>query len=208
VAFIGSKEISALGMGIVTMKLFKDIPQEIIDLKQFFKHSLACGVLSRLLAAHMNVQNTEQLFVAGLLHDVGRVILFKYFPQLSKASLFEALDSGDLLYNTESNYFGCRHTHIGKDLFHQWKLPYSLENSTYYHHQPSRAPDSTQPAIVHLADFCAHCYGLGASGETRVPSLDKAAVEDLPFAPGMLKNVMTQGLRQLNYFETVLQDEG
>lgn len=208
VALIGSKEISSLGMGVVTMRLFKDIPQELIDLTSFFKHCLACGVLSRLLAAHLNVQHTEQLFVAGLLHDIGRVIIFKYFPHQSKASLFEALDSGDLLYNTESKYLGCRHTHIGKDLFHQWKLPYSLENSTYYHHKPSRAADPTQPAIVHLADFCVHCYGLGASGEAIVPPLDRAAVEDLHIAPGIFKNVMTQALRQLNYLETVLQNEG
>lgn len=208
VALIGSKEISALGMGITTMKLFKDIPQEIVDLKQFFKHSLACGVLSRILAAYMNVQHTEQLFVAGLLHDIGRVIIFKYFAHQSKASLFEALNSGDLLYNTESRHLGCRHTHIGKDLFHKWKLPYSLENSTYYHHRPSAAPDPTQPSIVHLADICAHGYGLGASGETYVPSLDQAAVEDLRLAPGVLKNVMNQALRQLNFLETVLQDEG
>lgn len=206
VALIGSKEISSLGMGITTMKLFKDIPKEIIDLKSFFKHSLACGVIARILAAQLNVQHTEQLFVAGLLHDIGRVVLFSYFPEHSKSCLYDAALSRDMLYNVESKHLGCRHTHIGKDLFNKWKLPYGLESSTYYHHRPSGAPDPTQPAIVHLADICAHSLGLGTSGESYVPPLDIAPVDALPFKTGMLKNVLHQALRQLNFLETVFAD--
>jgi len=55
VTLIGSKEITGLALGISTMNIFKDIPKEIIDMHSFLKHSLACGIISRILAAHKNL---------------------------------------------------------------------------------------------------------------------------------------------------------
>ncbi len=207
VALIGSKEISALGLGISTMKLFKDIPHDVMNMHDFFKHSLACGILSRILAAHLNVQHTEQLFVSGLLHDIGRVIIYKYFPDQAKSLLTETRSSSNLLFNMESEFLGCRHTHIGRDLFRKWKLPYSLENCTYYHHTPSRSKDPLKAVVVHLADICAHALGLGTSGERFVPPLDAAACNALNIVPSTIKNVIKQGLHQLSFLESVFQEQ-
>ncbi len=65
VTIIGSKEISALAVGVTTMELFKDIPKAVFDMQAFTHHSLACGVLARILAAGGNIRNTEQLFISG-----------------------------------------------------------------------------------------------------------------------------------------------
>ena len=206
VTIIGSKEISALGMGISTMKLFREIPRTLVDVQAFFKHSLACGILARVLAAQFNVQHTEQLFVAGLLHDIGRVIIFKYFPKQAHSLLVEAQASGALLHDLEPKYLGCRHTHVGRDLFNKWKLPYSLENITYYHHAPSRAPDPLRAGIVHLADVCAHGLELGASGELLVPPLDEKVCTLLNVTPGRLKAALQQGMHQLTALETIFEE--
>jgi HD-like signal output (HDOD) protein len=206
VALIGSKEISALGLGISTMELFNEIPKDLVDVKAFFKHCLACGTLSRIIAVHFNVQHTEQLFVSGLLHDIGRVIIFKYFPRHAQSLIHEAYASGDMLYNLEPGHLGCRHTHIGRDLLNKWKLPYSLENITYYHHMPSRAADPQRAGVVHLADICVHGLGLGTSGEPLIPPLDEKACEALKATPGILKSALRQGLHQLNVLETIFEE--
>ena len=206
VALIGSKEISSLGLGISTMRLFKEIPHNLIDVGAFFKHSLACGILSRILAAHLNFNKTEQLFVAGLLHDIGRVILFKYFPEQCHSMMIDARSSGRLLFEMEHDYLRCRHTQIGRDLFKKWKLPYSLENCTNFHHTPSKAQEPQQATVVHLADICAHGLELGVSGESYVPVLDKAACDALHLTPGTLKSAIQQALHQLEYLETVFQE--
>ncbi len=190
-----------------TKELFKDIPQDVMNMNDFFKHSLACGILSRILAAHLNVQHTEQLFVSGLLHDIGRVIIYKYFPDQAKSLLTETRSSSNLLFNMESEFLGCRHTHIGRDLFRKWKLPYSLENCTYYHHTPSRSKDPLKAVVVHLADICAHALGLGTSGERFVPPLDAAACNALNIVPSTIKNVIKQGLHQLSFLESVFQEQ-
>ena len=81
VTLIGTREISSLALGISILSLFKNIPKNIFDMYSFLKHSLACGILSRVLAAHLNSSQTEQLFVSGLLHDLGRLILYIHFPE-------------------------------------------------------------------------------------------------------------------------------
>ncbi len=206
VALIGSKEISSLALGISTMRLFDEIPREIIDVSAFFKHSLACGILSRILAAHLNISQTEQLFVSGLLHDIGRVIVFKYFPTAATAMLAHARSSGQRLYDIELETLRCRHTQLGRDLFRKWKLPYSLENCIHYHHTPSKAREVSRTAVVHLADICVHGLGLGASGEQVVPPLDETAIETLRLGPGSLKTVIAQTLHQLEYLESAFQE--
>jgi HD-like signal output (HDOD) protein len=206
VALIGSKEISSLALGISTMRIFDEIPKEIIDVRAFFRHSLSCGILSRILAAHLNISKTEQLFVSGLLHDIGRVILFRYFPKVTAAMLADARSSGKRLYDAEFESLRCRHTHVGRDLLRKWKLPASLEHGIYFHHTPSKAPEVSRAAVVHLADICVHALGLGASGEHMIPPLDQAAIQTLRIAPGSLKATISQTLHQLEYLESAFQE--
>jgi HD-like signal output (HDOD) protein len=158
------------------------------------------------LAAHLNISKTEQLFVSGLLHDIGRVILFRYFPKVTAAMLADARSSGKRLYDAEFESLRCRHTHVGRDLLRKWKLPASLEHGIYFHHTPSKAPEVNRAAVVHLADICVHALGLGASGEHVVPPLDQAAIQTLRIGPGSLKSTITQTLHQLEYLESAFQE--
>ncbi len=81
VTIIGTKQISSVALGICVMQAFKDIPKEFLDTKAFLRHSLACGLVARVLGAFKNMADTEQLFVSGLLHDIGKLIAFKYYPE-------------------------------------------------------------------------------------------------------------------------------
>jgi len=66
ITLIGSKEITGLALGISVMQVFKDIPQKLIDMNSFLKHSLACGLVARILSSQRNMSQTEQMFVAGV----------------------------------------------------------------------------------------------------------------------------------------------
>ena len=72
VTLIGSKEITGLALGLSTMQVFKNVPEDIMDMKSFLRHSLLCGLISRVIASQKNMPQTEQMFVSGLLHDIGR----------------------------------------------------------------------------------------------------------------------------------------
>jgi HD-like signal output (HDOD) protein len=139
VTLIGTSEIYGLALYISVMSNFNKIPKEIINMYDFLKHSIACSIIARTLAAHKNLTQTEQLFASGLLHDLGRVLLYIYFPQDSLNILSYSRESDQLLYEVENEYFDCNHADFAKHLMQQWKLPLTLVNNVFYHHNPSAA---------------------------------------------------------------------
>ena len=201
VALIGSKEITHLALGVSIMDLFRDIPKELLDMYSFIKHSLACGTISRILASQKNIVNTEHFFVSGLLHDIGRLILFKYFPDKMKEVLNIVRESGDSLNSIEKNLLGCRHTDIAKYLLKKWKLPFSLENNIVFHHTPTFAHYPDNATIVHLADIIVNGLGLGSSGDVFVPYLDEKAWKLINISPGIFESVEKQAIHQLSTLE-------
>jgi len=206
VTLIGTKEIFGLALGISVISIFKKIPKEIINMYSFLRHSIACGIIARILAAHKNLQHTEQLFVSGLLHDLGRVMLYIYFPEDSLRIMSNCLRSEKLLYEEEDEYLGCNHTHIVQYLMQHWKLPLVLENIVFNHHRPSEAQNPVPATILHLADIMVNALGLGSSGERFVPPLDNEAWDKLAISTGCFDMVMKQSIHQFDSLESILHE--
>ncbi|MDA8139127.1 MAG: HDOD domain-containing protein [Desulfobacteraceae bacterium] len=205
VMLIGPREVSNMALGITIMEIFQDIPKEVMDVASFMEHNLACGVVARILAAHANIQqHTEQLFISGMLHDIGRLILCKYFPELAKLAFMEAQRSTIPLLKAEQNVLGCTHVHLGKRLLNKWKLPLALENNVYYHHHPSSAPNPAMAAVLQLADMVVHGLGIGNSAEQIVPSFDVKAWERVSLPASAFGSLINQAEHQLESFRDVL----
>jgi HD-like signal output (HDOD) protein len=206
VTLIGTKEIYGLALGISVISIFKLIPKEIINMYDFLRHSIGCGIIARILAAHKNLPQTEQLFVSGLLHDLGRVLLYIYFPEDSLNIFNSCRKSDRLLYQEETEYLGCDHTHIVKHLMQHWKLPLALESNVSYHHQPSQAQNPVPATILHLADIMVNGLGMGTSGERFVPPLDHKAWEDLDLSISCFEIAVKQAVHQFYSLEAIMQD--
>ncbi len=204
VSLIGTQEISVLALGISVLSVFKNIPKETIDMHSFIRHSLICGLLSRVFAAHKNVPQTEQLFVSGLLHDLGRLILYNYFPDESRYVLVRSRNRNTLLYEEEKDYLGCDHAQLGVQLMKQWKLPPILENNILHHHKPSKAQQLVPATIVHLADIIANSLGIGSSGEKLIPPLDYNAWENLELSPSSFETIIGQATHQFHALDQIL----
>jgi HD-like signal output (HDOD) protein len=205
VTLIGTREISGLALGISMISLFNNIPKEILSMYSFLRHSLACGIISRILAAHKNIPQTEQLFVSGLLHDLGRLILYSYFPKESLNILSRARSSDTLLYLQENDHLGCNHTHVVKHLLQQWKLPMVLENNVFFHHSPREAQQPVPATLVHLADIITNGLGIGTSGERFVPPLDHDAWDSLELSPTCFDVVVKQATHQFFALDSMLE---
>ncbi|MDA8123757.1 MAG: HDOD domain-containing protein [Deltaproteobacteria bacterium] len=198
VSIVGTNQLSVLAFGIDIVGQFKRISSRDIDMESFWRHSIACGVIARLLASTRNIQNTERLFVAGILHDIGRLIIYHYTPRYATDILEMAGESGKLLRDGEEEYLGGDHSRIGALLLQIWKLPQSLENAVRHHHNPSDSQSILEPAIVHVADIAALALGTGSSGDTHVPPLDPAAWKQLGLSVNGLEPIATQAERQMN----------
>jgi putative nucleotidyltransferase with HDIG domain len=205
VTLIGTREISGLALGICVLQTFKDISGDIIDMRSFTRHSIACGTVARILAALKNYQETEQMFVSGLLHDIGKLIVYKYFSTDAESIFNLAADNGKSVYESEKSILGISHTHIGKFLLRKWKLPRDLENNIVYHHSPSHAPDPAKASILQMADLIANALGIGSSGEQIIPAFDVKAWDAIGISNATVKTVMRQAEHQMAPLETILR---
>ena len=206
ITLIGRREISALALGLSIFSAFDKIPPKLLDMYAFLKHSVACGIISRMLASHKGVSQTEQFFVSGLLHDIGRLIVFCNFPDDGRQILHISQTTNKHLYEIERNYFGCDHSFIARQLIQQWKLPLSLENNIFYHHNPSEALRPVPATLVHLADIITNGLGVGTSGERFVPPLDTEAWDSLNLSPSCFDIVVKQAIHQFFALESTLEN--
>ena len=123
----------------------------------FWQHNLACATASRIIARKCGLRNDEQLFVAGLLHDIGKLVMYLTQPELSRQVLELAEQPDAELGSLERIAFGFDHTELGAELLQQWQLPRSLVMPTRWHHVPEKAEDfRTEAAVVHLANAIAN----------------------------------------------------
>ncbi|WP_419786077.1 HDOD domain-containing protein [Pseudodesulfovibrio sp.] len=189
VALIGHHELSTLALGISAINYFRDIPPELVDMRSFWRHSITCGVIARILTGHLSGLSPERFFTAGLLHDVGRLILFKKLPYACTEAMLYARESSIPLVEAEREVMGFCHTDISRPLLISWKFPESLSNMVNYHHDPMMFPNPLEPSIIHLADTLTNVVELAQGGMYAVPALDEAAWEQLGIAPNLLRGV-------------------
>ena len=204
VTVIGTKQLSTLALGMNIINVFNNIPAQLIDLKSFWEHSIACGISARIIAGFKNIQNTERLFVAGLLHDIGRLILYSSVPVESKNTILRARNTDSLLHRSETETLGFNHAEIGGLLLKKWKVPVSLENIVLYHHRPQQSKDPQEPAIVHVADIITNAIEMGSSGEKFVPPLDPDAWACMGVSPNILALTINQLDREIEEISRVL----
>lgn len=192
VTIIGSKQLSELALGTAVISTFRDLPVEVIDMKSFWTHNVACGIICRLLAGYRKNTNTESYFLAGLLHDMGRLLLYMYFPAISKATLYKSYFKREMLHLAERNLAGIDHPEIGGMLIKKWQLPPILENACRFHHDPMASPDRLVSSIVHIADTISVAMRYGYSGEYFVPALVPEAWDELDLPASVIPAVIQQ----------------
>ncbi|MDO8946757.1 MAG: HDOD domain-containing protein [Desulfocapsaceae bacterium] len=127
------------------------------DIDALWQHSLTCGLTAKIIATHTTGYSPSQLFIAGLIHDIGKLILLISFPNYysSVPEISEHLPLS--LSSEEEEKFGISHDKVGMRLLNRWLFPEQLCASTGYHHHPETAPINTEfSLIVQMADILSH----------------------------------------------------
>jgi len=129
------------------------------DIAEFWKHSLAVAVISRYLAEKTRLQSPEDFFTGGLLHDIGKIILFQYFQDLFKKVWISAKENKLSFYDAEKKEIPITHARIGGYLAKRWQLPESISDVIQYHHAFSKNANSLNLLMaVHVADIIANSF--------------------------------------------------
>jgi HD-like signal output (HDOD) protein len=198
VLLVGTEQVHDLALATMVVRLFDGIPGGLIDMPGFWRHGLATGVAARVLAGFRRESNVERLFVAGVLHDVGRLVLVRGQAAACRQALVRCRREGTPLTAIERETLGVDHTDVGGALAMAWHLPPALRDAVAFHHEPGQATDHPdEAAVVHLADVIVHAMELGDSGDPRVPPLDGGAWERVGLPSGALGAVLDEIDRQM-----------
>jgi len=173
---------------VLTSSVFDMIQKSMSGL---WEHSIGCAAAAGAVAEALGRDDAEEILVAGLLHDLGKVVLALNLPG-DLELIQEQTRSGRVFFHeAEAAVLNFHHGEIGQWLAEHWNLPDSLAEPMRLHHHPERAmicPEVT--AIVHIADSVIRGWGFGYAGDALVPPISPAAWKLLGLKPGDFKAIL------------------
>ncbi len=178
VVILGFRAVRSAALAISVFDYFNDEESDSIDMLDFWKHSIAVAGICKVMAKELGINQQEEAFIVGLLHDVGKLIEKRYFSEDFREVCTVAQEQHLSWYECEKALFQVHHATIGKAIFRAWNFPPSVVDAVQFHHQPSASVKVPQlTALVHLADVMSYQIGYGAPGAFPPEECDAAALK-------------------------------
>lgn len=173
VTVIGLRELRGLVLAASAVESFARLPNDVLNMVNFWRHSVYCGVVSQLIAQKCNVLHSERLFVAGLLHDVGKLVICNKLPKDAKEIATQVKKKKKFDFEIENKILGFNHAEVGGELLKEWQMPEALFTAVQYHHRPKDAMTAEiETCIVNIANSMTIKAEIGVDGENVVPPFD------------------------------------
>jgi HD-like signal output (HDOD) protein len=181
ILIVGYQDIKNIVIALSMIESFKNKTDKYLDQKEFWMHSLITGNASKRIAEDLGFRIGSEAFVSGLLHDLGILVVHKYFHTDFIEIVNKAVEEGNYL-QIETNQLGYNHQTIGKFLAEKWNLPLAHCNTIANHHQPHLAEESkVMASVVHLADYATQKLNIGKFYWDNGLQLDESVLEILKF---------------------------
>lgn len=187
IMLLGLNVVKGLLLGV---SVFEMMQKSMLGL---WEHSTSCAVAARAIAKKKGCKEPDEVSVAALLHDIGKVVLLLQFPQEYAEALRDAKEKGVLITDAELLHFAEPHAMVGKYLFEKWHFPPNLVEIVACHHRPQLATlVPLETSIVHFSDILVRARGLGFAGDDLAPPLDVAAFEMLRLSDADLQEILSE----------------
>ncbi|MBX3118772.1 MAG: HDOD domain-containing protein [Fimbriimonadaceae bacterium] len=203
------RAISVLGLSTIRSLVTAVAYQQLISSRassqnfcklEFWRHSLAVATGSRILAKIKNPSKAEELYSAGILHDVGMLVLERFSPAEFDSAIKNSHTDLMPIHEVENFMFGFDHAQVGGLLAEKWSLPPVMSHAIHYHHSVGDDPQYKETtAIVSIANTMAHQCGFANNMPKLEARYDETALELLGLPEGQLeviKNVMIQEIER------------
>lgn len=162
---------------------------------ELFRHSVACARIAELLIGPGGTeQEREKAYLAGLLHDLGKVVLERcagaLFPQVMDQVLSRKME----FHQAEREVLGIDHSAVGRLVVEKWRLPTDLGEAIAYHHQPRLAEASQRRLVsaVHVANFLCNMLGVGISSASMANQADPVAFRELSLDEQAVEHILAK----------------
>lgn len=157
ISLIGIIQLHDLLLSSLCLRTFYNIPEQVLNFKDFWLHGIKCGIASRSIARQCRVPANNRFFTLGLLLEIGHAAMFVKAPELALTALLESREQNQSLDTVERKYFGFDYGQLGSALLRQWHLPEVYPHIIENHLHPEQADTAfrNETAIVSLAhQFC------------------------------------------------------
>jgi putative nucleotidyltransferase with HDIG domain len=195
IAVLGVRKVRDLTVGITAIRTFDGIANELVTMESFWRQSVLCALAAGHIAARRQGGRSESPFVAGLLHDIGQLVLFNRAPELARKALLMSIYATEEpgLYRCEREVMGFDHGVVGVRLAQKWGLPRVLQECIQFHHDPSEAKEyPIEVATIHVADTLAVLAEIGSTDLRDGPAISSTALRALKLDQATLAEIILQ----------------
>jgi len=192
VVFMGFKTIRSIVIAAsVSDILNQEIAGYALEHGELWKHSQSAAMAARLIARKAKFPTLDLAYTAGLLHDIGKVILNRTMKE-AYIDVVERVGEGEIPFNqVENEILGFNHAQVGSKVAAKWNLPDQLVEAIEFHHNPDQATINPKlTAIVHLADAVCVAMGIGIGVDGMLYPMSSQAIELLGFDESAIEAVI------------------
>ena len=147
ISLIGLMQLHDLMLGSLCMRTFSAVPEQVLNLKAFWRYCVQCGIAARTIGQHSKTDSHHVFFTLGLLHEIGHAALFLKEPEASLQALDLSQQQYRNLADVERESLGFDYGQIGAELMRVWHLPPVYQQVASFHLQPELADEQYRPAV-------------------------------------------------------------
>lgn len=162
IVLLGFKTLRSLIVATSTHSIYQGISDSQFR-EKLWEHTLATALAARLIARAIRHPHAEEAFIAGLMHDIGKLVLMQKAPVEYRKIVKAVEETSGRFLEIEDEIFGFNHTDVGLLLLHKWAFPPALGNAVFEHHYPFDMVEHPVPLsfLVNLANFMAKNVNVG-----------------------------------------------
>jgi len=168
---------------------------------ELWMHSVASALGSKIIAGKKNSDKENDAYVAGLIHDVGKIILDQYILDRNAAFKELVMDKKQGYFEAEKSILGFEHAEIASEICLKWHFPENIAAAIRYHHQPSSSQGDELTYIVHLANFLARSCGFGCGRDDPMIQLEEGTIDILSLSQNDITAIKTGLIESMDHFD-------